>query len=167
MMMETDYDNDLEGFFHDVCEDFGKSRESDVADGSQYLKTRKVKEFVVSKKTKRRSKVRTNVVNPQTFVKVKCVKAREKIQDITPDQTQNKSADSKDEIESNLGGNVLTKNSVQKTQTKVQIRYLLDSSEDSDKVILDLTTKHLIEDLENLNNNNDSNKSNPKTSPIS
>ena len=53
MMMETDYDNDLEGFFHDVCEDFGKSSESDVADGSQYLKTRKVKEFVVSKKTKK------------------------------------------------------------------------------------------------------------------
>ena len=58
MMMETDYDNDLEGFFHDVCEDFGKSRESDVADGSQYLKMRQVKEFVVSKNTKRHCTVK-------------------------------------------------------------------------------------------------------------
>ena len=174
LMMETDYD--LEGFFHDVREDFGKTRESDVADGSRYMKMREVKEYVVSKKTKQRSKVK---------VKVKCVKAREKIHDIiTPDQNQNKSVDSEDEIESNPCGKILTnecsnlsnkmpKNSelkssnVQKAQKKVQIKHHLASSEDSDKVILDLTTKPWIEDLENLNNNNESNKSSPKTSSIS
>ena len=57
---------------------------------------------------------------------------------------------------------------VEKTQKKVQIKYHIDSAEDTGKVILDLdlTTKNLIEEFEDfINNNNSNSNSNHSKAP--
>ena len=138
-MTAIEIEYDLEGFFHDVNEDFEKSSEKEVASGSgsRNLKLTKRKKYVI-KKTKSRSKV-----NKRPLL-------------------------SKLRNEKPMNDDGELKSTVQKYQKEVEVKYHLDSTEDTVKVILDLdlTSKNLIEEFEDFINNNYSNasKSSPKTS---
>ena len=166
--MEADFN--LDRFFRDAKEDFNsKAISSDspvhvTHGGSRHVKLKKVTDYKVIKeiicpKRKGHSKKRGSSVKPPTFakksslkVKVKSPKAREKICDISTDHIQEQAYDSKalnnnsELLKSSPKDNKLSK--------KIKIKYHLDSNEDTDKVILDMTNRHLLADLENLINNN-------------
>jgi len=138
-MTAIEIEYDLEGFFHDVNEDFEKSSEKEVASGSgsRNVKLTKIKKNVI-KKTKSRSKVNKRPL-------------RSKLRNEKP-----------------MNNDSELKSTVQKNQKEVKVKYHLDSTDDTDKVILDLdlTSKNLIEEFEDFINNNCSNasESSPKTS---
>ena len=112
-------------------------------------------------KGKRPSKIKKSLVKSPKSVKtslhVRSGIARDEIIDITPDididtadHNCNQAAYSLKPNDSELK---LTK--VQTTK-KVKVKYDLDSPKKKDKVMLDLTNKHLVEDHENFINNNHS-----------
>ena len=150
-MDDTNHDK---GFFHDVSEDNHiQSNSSYVRSGSRLVKLKKVKKFV-SKKTKPKgpSKMKKSSVKPptpsvKTSLRVRSEKAKDKILDMSPDHNYNQAADSKKPNDSEM-------KSSRETRKKVKVKYDIDSPEKTDKFILDLTNKHLVQDLENFTNNN-------------
>lgn len=164
-MDDTDHD---EGFFHDVSEDLGahiqsKSSHDDSAPRSRRVKLKKVKKFVCKKS--KGPKMKKSLVKPPKSVKaslhVRSGIARDKIIDITPDPAPdhncNQAADS-------LKPNDIELKSSKVQTKKVKVKYGLDSPKKKDKVILDLTNKHQVEDLENFINNNNHTKETQTTS---